>query len=141
MRIFRHIMPVFLAIYFKSTQFADCCTKKVCLILCFASFLQKASTVTREHLFCRKQKSRIVGRPELLEGIGIPIPSNNSGRPTILDFCFRQKRCSRVTVDAFCKNEAKHRIKHTFLVQQSANWVLLKYIARNTGIIWRKMRI
>ena len=57
------------------------------------------------------------------------------------DYCFRQKRCSRVTVDAFCKNEAKHRIKHTSLVQQSANWVLLKYIARNTGIIWRKMRI
>ena len=73
MRIFRHIMPVFLAIYFKSTQFADCCTKKVCFILCFASFLQKASTVTRVHLFCRKQKSGIVGRPELLEGIGDPM--------------------------------------------------------------------
>ena len=73
MRIFRHIMPVFLAISFESTQFADCCTKKVCLILCFASFLQKASTVTREHLFCRKQFSRIVGRPELLDDPGSPV--------------------------------------------------------------------
>jgi len=67
--------------------------------------------------------------------------------PTILDdqqfwtFAFDKRDETRVTVDAFCKNEAKHRIKHTSLVQQSANWVLLKYIARNTGIIWRKMRI
>ena len=49
---------------------------------------------------------------------GTPVPPNNSGLPTILDFFPQQKRRSRANADAFCRNFVPKVSEMTFLLQK-----------------------
>ena len=49
---------------------------------------------------------------------GIPVPPNNSGLPTILDFFPKQKRRSHATADDFRRNFVLKVSEMTFMLQK-----------------------